>query len=99
MTLTPFDLILANPPFYTKGSVRTSPNKNKDKCQVRDFEWQDFFFWLRTHLEKDGDLVFLIPSKDCEHVIKVGGASKWVLYEKVPLNPKESLIHMRLNIE
>ena len=57
-----FDLIVCNPPYFSKGHGRVSPNVHKQAC--RTFSWDDPESYMKrivSLLEDDGQLYILIP--------------------------------------
>lgn len=91
-----FDLILANPPFYSKDNVRPSPHENKNQCQIRDFTWEEMISWALEQLKPKGHFIFLAPVVEENQVVK-GLKKLSVEYKKKSLNAKEFLIHVSLN--
>ncbi len=91
-----YDLIMANPPFFSEKSKRTPFNEKKKHCKIRGFEWSDFSSWVKGQMQEMGDLFVLIPLDEDENFKE---KMNLMLIESRKLNAKECLVHMRLNIK
>ena len=54
-----FDLIVANPPYFTAGSGRSSSDEKRQLCRFRNgFEFEEIFLFVEKYLNKEGKFIF-----------------------------------------
>lgn len=81
-----FDLILANPPYFNESHHRKS--QNPDRMTARSYSgefMQDFIFFIKSHLKKEGQAVFLFPNLESDKLESLGAKKVSMLNDRVSL--------------